>query len=95
MASIRVTSETDSRNGWTFAVEVLDEEGRDHHYTVTLSWSDYDHWSHGAKSPERVVEAAFEFLLDREPATAILPKFDCAVIRRYFPDVDEDLPKRL
>jgi hypothetical protein len=95
MASIRVTSESDSRNGWIFAVEVLDDEGRDHQYTVTLSWSDYDHWSHGAKPPERVVEAAFEFLLEREPASSILSRFDCAVIRRYFPEVDAELPKRL
>jgi len=95
MATIRIESETDSRHGWTFAVEVLDDAGGDHRYTVTLSWSDYDHWSHGAKPPERVVEAAFEFLLDREPAGSILPKFDCAVIRRYFPEVDAELPKRL
>lgn len=95
MASIRVTSERDSRNGWTFAVEVLDDDGKDHHHTVTLSWSDYDHWSHGRTAPERVIEAAFEFLLEREPASAILSQFDCAIIRRYFPEVDAELPKRL
>jgi len=94
MAEIHVKTETDSPRGWTFHVELFDE-GRRHEYTVTLSWSDYDHWSHGRVAPERVVEAAFEYLLDQEPASAILPQFDCAVIRRYFPQVDRELPRRL
>jgi len=92
MADINVKTETDSSRGWTFAVE-LNDDGRKHDYTVTLSWSDYDHWSHGRVAPERVVEAAFEFLLDHEPADAILSEFDCAIIRRYFPEVDRELPK--
>ncbi len=92
MTDINVKTETDSSRGWTFAVD-LTTNGHTHEYTVTLSWSDYDHWSHGRVAPERVVEAAFEFLLDREPADAILSRFDCAVIRRYFPEVDRELPK--
>ncbi len=36
-------------------------------------------------SPERVIEAAFEFLLDREPKESILSSFDVTVISRYFP----------
>jgi hypothetical protein len=42
-----------------------------------------------------VVEAAFKFLLQREPAADILPKFDCSVIRRHFADIDAELPKNL
>ena len=94
MATIKVKTETDSKRSWTFTVEV-DDGGRRYDYTVTLSWSDYDHWSHGRIAPEKVIRAAFEFLLEREPASQILSEFDCAVIRRYFPDIDHDLPKRL
>jgi hypothetical protein len=94
MANIKVKTETDSNQSWTFTVEVNDG-GRKYDYTVTLGWSDYDHWSHGRIAPEKVIRAAFEFLLEREPASAILSEFDCAVIRRYFPEVDHDLPKRL
>ena len=94
MARIEVKTEEDSPRGWSFGVELTDE-GRRREYSVTLSWSDYDLWSHGQVAPERVVRAAFEFLLSREPADAILSKFDCAVIRRYFPDVDRELPKLL
>jgi spore germination protein YaaH len=94
MADIRVKTETDSSRGWTFAVELADG-GRTRDYTVTLSWSDYDHWSHGRVAPERVVQAAFEFLLARESADQIMSQFDCAIIRRYFPEVDSELPKGL
>ena len=94
MAEIAIQTESESGNGWTFHVQITDD-GRTHEYDVTLSWSDYDHWSRGQVAPERVVEAAMAFLLEREPATAILPRFDCAVIRRYFPEVDRKLPKLL
>ena len=53
----------------------------------------HDLWSHGTIAPSKVVEKAFKFLLQREPASAILTKFDCSVIRRYFPEVDAELPK--
>lgn len=94
MAKIDVKTEEDSPRGWLFGVE-LDDGGDALSYTVTLNWSDYDLWSRGQVAPERVVRAAFEFLLQREPAASILPKFDCALIRRYFPEVDRELPKLL
>lgn len=45
--------------------------------------------------PERVVRASFEFLLEREPASSILPEFSLDEISRYFPEYREELPKRL
>jgi hypothetical protein len=39
-----------------------------------------------------VVEAAFRFLLDREPKEAILSRFDITVISRYFPEFERELP---
>jgi hypothetical protein len=38
----------------------------------------------GTHTPERCIEAAFEFLLDREPEESILRRFDVTVISRYF-----------
>jgi hypothetical protein len=73
----------------------LDEGSSKHQYSVTLSRSDYDQWSNGQVQPEQVIQAAFDFLLEREPASAILSQFDCSVIRRYFPEVDRELPKKL
>lgn len=45
--------------------------------------------------PERLIEAAFRFLLDREPKEAILASFDLPVIARYFPEFERELPRYL
>jgi len=37
-------------------------------------------------SPEALIEFSFSFLLDREPNTSILPRFDLDLISRYFPE---------
>lgn len=92
MANIDVLTETEGRNHWCYEVRVSDN-GRDHSYQVTLNWADYDLWSHGRVAPHKVVVAAFEFLLQQEPIESILPRFDCSLIRRYFPDVDAELPR--
>ena len=48
-----------------------------------------------AHAPEQIVEAAFRFLLDREPKESILGHFDLTVISRYFPDFEARLPEYL
>jgi hypothetical protein len=94
MAQIDVGNETKQDGGWSFQVQVRDG-GRTHQYAVTLSKDDYDRWAGDKANPARVVEAAFEFLLDNEPPSAIMSRFDCSVIRSYFPHVDKALPARL
>ena len=49
----------------------------------------------GDEDVERVVRMSFEFLLEREPASAILPEFSLDVIGRYFPEYEAELPRRL
>ncbi len=94
MADIEVVTETEQTGHWQYRVRVFDL-GRTHEHDVTLSFQDYDLWCRGRVSPSRVVEAAFKYLLDHEPASSILPRFDCSVIRRYFPAVDKELPGRI
>ncbi len=94
MADIEIVTETEADGHWAFEARVFDG-GKAHRFDVTLSFQDYDLWSHGRVGPSRVVEAAFEFLLDNEPASSIMSRFDCSVIRRYFPHVDQDMPKRV
>ncbi|MGB0766715.1 MAG: hypothetical protein ACPGYV_03280 [Phycisphaeraceae bacterium] len=94
MAEIEVGEETEAGNHWAYDVRVFDA-GRTHDFRVTLSFQDYDLWSRGRVAPSRVIDAAFRFLLANEPADAILSKFDCSLIRRYFPQVDEALPEML
>lgn len=92
MAEIEIGQETEGTNRWSYKVNVFDA-GKRHTYDVTLSFQDYDLWSHGSLAPSKVVEKAFRFLLERESADEIMSRFDCSVIRRYFPEVDAELPK--
>ena len=45
--------------------------------------------------PEDVVRESFEFMLEREPSTSILPEFSLDEISRYFPEYREELRARL
>lgn len=58
-----------------------------HRVTVPAGFGDED--------LERVVRASFEFLLEREPASSILSAFSLDVIGRYFPEYEDELPRRL
>jgi hypothetical protein len=42
-----------------------------------------------------LVRESFSFLLEREPATSILPRFGLDEISRYFPDYRRELAARL
>ncbi|MEQ9455457.1 MAG: hypothetical protein RLN76_12800 [Phycisphaeraceae bacterium] len=94
MPEVEIGPETQSDTRWHYDVTVFDQ-GKTHRYEVSLSFADYDLWSRGSKPPSKVVHAAFTFLLERESPAEIMSKFDCSVIRRYFPEVDGDLPKRI
>jgi hypothetical protein len=51
--------------------------------------------SYGDEDLERVVRTSFEFLLEREPASSIMREFSLDVISRYFPEYEDELPRRL
>lgn len=44
---------------------------------------------------DRLVRSSFAFLLEREPAGAILGEFSLDVITRYFPEYPDEMRKRL
>ena len=81
MASITVTP-IEQR-----AYEVVIDGKSRHRVTVPARFGDDD--------LERVVRASFEFLLEREPPSSILPEFSLDVIGRYFPEYEDELPRRL
>ena len=74
-----------------FDVVVGDGSGESRHH-VTMSKETCEGLGAGGHAPERVIEAAFAFLLDREPKESILPSFDVTVISRYFPEFETELP---
>jgi hypothetical protein len=74
-----------------FEVVVREGKGETRH-DVTMAQETSDRLTVGKHTPERCLEAAFRFLLDREPKESILSRFDVTVISRYFPEFERELP---
>ncbi len=64
-------------------------------HRVTVAPGDLARLDPGAVDPERLIRAAFAFLLEREPASSILRSFDLPVIGNYFPAWEVDVHARL
>lgn len=71
------------------------EGGSETHHHVTMSRKMCERLTSGKYTPEQCLEAAFRFLLDREPKEAILHRFDVTVISHYFPEFERELPSYL
>ncbi len=76
-----------------FEVKVREGSGETRH-RVTLSRKDFERLGPGAGA-ERLIDAAFRFLLDREAKESILARFDVSVIAGYFPEFERKLPHYL
>lgn len=77
-----------------FRVTVGGTDGETSHH-VTVPESLIDKLDLPEDDLERVVRESFEFLLEREPASSIMTEFSLDVISRYFPEYEEELPRRL
>jgi hypothetical protein len=79
-----------------FAVEVRDGRGSSRH-TVTLDPALHARLTAGRAvgeervGEERLIEAVFAFLLEREPKESILSRFDVSVVSRYFPEFESEI----
>ena len=91
MIEIRRTGAADPLE---FEVTIRDAAGASLH-TVTLSRQDYERLTAGRHTPEQCIDAAFRFLLDREPKESILRRFDISVISTYFPEFEHALSRYL
>ena len=70
--------------GDVYGVTVTDKRSSTTH-EVTAAAADLKELG-GDTSPEKLIEASFRFLLDREPKESILGRFDLSIISRYFPE---------
>jgi hypothetical protein len=77
-----------------FDVTVKEGGGQTRH-RVTMKKATYDKLTGGRVPPDRCIEAAFEFLLERESKESILSTFDVTVISRYFPSFERDIARYL
>jgi Holliday junction resolvase-like predicted endonuclease len=91
MIQVRRTAEHDS---FVFEVVVREGNGETRHH-VTMSREMCERLTAGKHTPERCLEAAFRFLLEREPKESILRRFDVMAISRYFPEFEREMPRYL
>jgi len=86
MVAVRAEMQGDN---WLCRVSV-EHSGQRTRHMVTVTPSDVQRWAEGREREdvERLVAKSFDFLLQREPPSAILATFDLSVIQRYFPDYD-------
>jgi len=78
----------------SFAVTVREPGGESFHQ-VFMSQQTWQRLTGGKYPPERCIDAAFRFLLDREPKEAILGRFDVTLIAQYFPEFERELARYL
>ena len=90
MSGIRITP----AGPHEFGVEVTEGEETTSH-RVIVPENLLEEWGLEDSQAEAVVRESFNFLLEREPASSILPEFSLAIIPRYFPEYREELPDRL
>ncbi len=78
--------------GSTYHVTV-NEDGDMTTHLVTVWPSDIGHYAPSA-TPEELIEASFEFLLEREPKESILTRFELPLIERAFPEYGQAMRSR-
>ena len=72
-----------------FKVTVSGNEVTQHEVTITDAA--YNHLTNGRATKEELLDFSFKFLLEREPNTSILSKFEITVISQYFPEYETEL----
>ena len=60
-------------------------------HRITVNKEDYRRLTGGKADPERLIEASFEFLLERESKESILRSFNLMTISRYFPEYESQI----
>jgi hypothetical protein len=90
---IIVSCEPDG-DDWRCTVTIGGDPAATRHQ-VAVSDEDLVRLAPTGTSVERMVEASFAFLLEREPRESILRRFDLSEISRYFPEYEPELRKAL
>ena len=80
-------------DGWVATVTVHDAVAATRHHVRILRQSLERLGPH--RTPEDLLRASFEFLLEREPSSSILGEFEIDDIARYFPEYPAEIAARL
>ncbi|MEX0650029.1 MAG: hypothetical protein WD200_03445 [Candidatus Andersenbacteria bacterium] len=90
MEEVSIENKEKLADGWEF--EVLVGEGPD--TTTHLVILEQEYWelfSEVYDTPEELLQASFEFLLQREPKESILPEFSLSEITTHFPEYQDEV----
>ncbi len=63
-------------------------------HRVRVTKADLARFAEG-HTPEELLRASFQFLLEHEPNTSILSSFDLPLIGHYFPEYEKDIRMRV
>lgn len=74
---------------------MVDEGTSSTTHEVTVLPEHVARYANPGTPPERLLEASFEFLLERESKESILRSFDLPLIERYFPDYPRRIREKL
>lgn len=80
-----------AHGGDPFEFTVTVRGKRETKHAVVLCEATLEQLAPAGTSPEQLIRAAFEFLLDRESNESVLPRFDVSVIERYFSDFPKEV----
>lgn len=64
-------------------------------HRVTVAADQVRRYAPSGVGVDALLYESFRFLLQREPNTSILARFDLSVIERYFPEYREEIRRRL
>ncbi len=73
---------------------VVTQAGRQTTHEVTVTPEDVARYAPGSTA-QRLLEASFEFLLEREPRQSIMRSFELPIIGRFFGDYRDEMERRL
>lgn len=84
LPDIEILNKKEVESGWVFKVGVMNN-----YYTAEVDESYWKDLTNEEVGPATLVKKSFEFLLEREPASAIMNEFNLRVITEYFPEYEE------
>lgn len=92
---LEIHNEREIPRGWTYALVMHHPDASVTRHEVSLAWSDHDYWSGGRLAPSATVEHVLTCLTHSCPSLLLPAKFDLARARRWHPEIDRELSRRL
>lgn len=89
--SFEIGEETETAQGWSYDVTLIDGRGETRRVSLMLAWIDHDEISGGVVGPSNVAEGVVRVLLEwcRQNETELAARLDVSTVRRMIPDLSD------